>query len=86
MSDNEKTPEYRNTTHDQALLNSNYEGKPSVEENQTLPRIPGPMPIVAYLICAVEFAERASFYGVKQLISNYVNRPLPRGGNGWQSC
>jgi dipeptide/tripeptide permease len=64
-------------------LNSDYEGKPTFEELQTLRRVPGPMPIVAYLICAVEFAERASFYGIKQLIGNYVNRPLPRGGNGW---
>jgi dipeptide/tripeptide permease len=83
MSDNEKTPEYPNATHDQALLHSDYEGKPTLEELQTLRRIPGPMPTVAYLICAVEFAERASFYGIKQLIGNYVNRPLPKGGNGW---
>jgi dipeptide/tripeptide permease len=41
------------------------------------------MPTVAYLICAVEFAERASYYGVQQLIGNYVNRPMPEGGNGW---
>jgi hypothetical protein len=41
------------------------------------------MPTVAYFICAVEFAERASFYGIKQLIGNYVNRPMPKGGNGY---
>lgn len=41
------------------------------------------MPLVAYVICFVEFAERASYYGVQQLIGNFVNRPLPAGGNGW---
>lgn len=31
----------------------------------------------------VEFAERASYYGVSPLISNFVNRPLPANGNGY---
>jgi hypothetical protein len=75
--------EYPNATHDRALLESDYEGKPTPEELTTLRRVAGPMPTVAYLICAVEFAERASYYGVQQLIGNFVNRPLPKGGNGW---
>jgi hypothetical protein len=82
ISSDEKT-EYPNAMHDQVLLRSDYEGKPTTEELLTLRRVPGPMPITAYLICAVEFAERASFYGIKQLISNYVNRPMPKGGNGY---
>lgn len=41
------------------------------------------MPTVAYYICAVEFAERASYYGVQPLFAQYVNRPLPAGGNGY---
>lgn len=64
-------------------MNSDYEGKPTDEELKTLRRVPGKLPLVAYLICFVEFAERASYYGVQQLISNFVNRPLPKGGNGW---
>ncbi|KAH9900438.1 general substrate transporter [Xylariomycetidae sp. FL2044] len=60
-----------------------YEGKPTEEEQKTLRRVPGKLPVVAYLICVVEFCERASYYGVSPLISNYVNRPLPEGGNGW---
>ncbi|KAL5117360.1 peptide transporter ptr2 [Pleosporales sp. CAS-2024a] len=78
-----KTPEYPNAAHNHALLTSDYEGKPTPEELTTLRRVAGPMPAVAYLICAVEFAERASYYGVQQLIGNFVNRPLPQGGNGW---
>jgi dipeptide/tripeptide permease len=56
---------------------------PTEEERRTLRRVPGKLPTVAYLICAVEFAERASYYGVQPLFSNYVNRPLPEGGNGY---
>ncbi|KAI8931709.1 hypothetical protein NX059_011354 [Plenodomus lindquistii] len=82
-SSDEKTPEYANAIHDQLLLADDYEGKPTEEELKTLRRVAGPMPKVAYLICAVEFAERASYYGCSQLISNFVNRPMPEGGNGW---
>lgn len=64
-------------------MNEDYEGKPTDEELRTLRRVPGNIPIIAYLICVVEFAERASYYGVQPLISNFVNRPLPIGGNGY---
>ncbi|EPE07595.1 general substrate transporter [Ophiostoma piceae UAMH 11346] len=68
---------------DPSVLEGDYEGKPTEEEMKTLRRVPGKLPTVAYLICIVEFCERASYYGVQPLISNYVNRPLPVGGNGW---
>lgn len=60
---------------DPVILEAHYEGKPTPEELKTLRRVPANLPIVAYLICIVEFCERASFYGVQPLISNYVNRP-----------
>ncbi|GMG32136.1 unnamed protein product [Aspergillus oryzae] len=59
------------------------EDTPTEEELATLRRGPGSLPIVAYLICVVEFSERASYYGVSGLVSNFVNRPLPVGGNGY---
>ncbi|KJK65689.1 PTR2 like protein [Aspergillus parasiticus SU-1] len=59
------------------------EDAPTEEELATLRRVPGNLPIVAYLICVVEFSERASYYGVSGLVSNFVNRPLPVGGNGY---
>ncbi|KAI1337838.1 general substrate transporter [Xylariaceae sp. FL0016] len=68
---------------DPNIMENDYEGKPTEEELKTLPRVPGSLPAVAYLICIVEFCERASYYGVQPLISNYVNRPLPEGGNGY---
>lgn len=33
-------------------------------------------------MCLVEFAERASYYGSQGPFRNFVNRPLPPGGNG----
>lgn len=36
----------------------------------------------AIAMCLVELSERASYYGVKQLFSNFVRGPLPKGGNG----
>jgi len=68
---------------DPSVLEEDYEGKPTEEELKTLRRVPGSLPIIAYMICIVEFCERASYYGVQPLISNYVNRPLPVGGNGY---
>ncbi|KAL4789050.1 POT family-domain-containing protein [Aspergillus venezuelensis] len=61
---------------------NDYE-EPTDEELETLRRVPGNLPIVAYLICIVEFSERASYLGVTGLISNFVNRPMPVGGNGY---
>lgn len=50
--------------HDIAILNTEYEGKPTDEELEVLRRVPGSVPGVAYLLCAVEFCERASYYGI----------------------
>ncbi|KAJ2971159.1 hypothetical protein NQ176_g7835 [Zarea fungicola] len=68
--------------HGAAILNTDYEGKPTDEEMLTLRRVPGALPTVAYLLCAVEFCERASYYGCASIWTNYINRPLPIGGNG----
>ncbi|PSK36627.1 hypothetical protein B9Z65_1810 [Elsinoe australis] len=69
--------------HATGLPTEDYEGKPTEHERLTLRRVAGSLPTVAYLICVVEFCERASYYGVQPLISNFVNRPLPVGGNGY---
>ncbi|KAF2430342.1 MFS general substrate transporter [Tothia fuscella] len=56
---------------------------PTEEEKQSLRRVAGKVPFIAYWICLVEFSERASYYGVKPLFSQYVNRKMPVGGNGY---
>ncbi|KAH6720782.1 putative peptide transporter PTR2 [Leptodontidium sp. MPI-SDFR-AT-0119] len=55
---------------------------PTEEEMATLPRIAGKMPWTAYLLCGVEFAERASYYGCKQVFKNFIRGKLPVNGNG----
>lgn len=55
--------------HAPGLTEEDYEGKPTEEERVSLRRVAGSIPTVAYVICAVEFAERASYYGVSPLIS-----------------
>ncbi|KAK8247915.1 POT family-domain-containing protein [Phyllosticta capitalensis] len=55
---------------------------PTAEESVSLRKIPGSIPMVCWLLCIVEFAERASFYGAKTVFSNFLEYPLPKGGNG----
>ncbi|KAH9825926.1 MFS peptide transporter [Teratosphaeria destructans] len=56
---------------------------PTREQLSTLRRVSGNIPKTAYLLCIVELAERASYHGVKTVFSNFMQYPLPRGGNGW---
>lgn len=52
------------------------------EELLTLRKVSGSIPPIAYLICVVELAERASYYGVKGVFNNFMQFPLPAGGDG----
>ncbi|CCH42577.1 putative membrane protein [Wickerhamomyces ciferrii] len=56
--------------------------EPTTEDYSTLKRTLGSAPFITYLICLVEFAERASYYGVKNRLNNFVQLKLPAGGNG----
>lgn len=53
---------------------------PTDEERSILRKVPGSIPWVSYALCAVEVAERASFYGAKTVFSNFMQFPLPEGG------
>ncbi|CAE7208615.1 unnamed protein product [Rhizoctonia solani] len=55
---------------------------PTEEEKRTLRRVAGNIPISAWLVVIVEFAERFSYYGTTGPFVNYIQRPLPIGGNG----
>lgn len=57
-----------------AAKDLDYEGKPTEEELATLRRVPGSLPTVAYLLCAVEFCERASYYGQSLPLSFSISR------------
>ena len=49
------------------------------EEKRTLRRVAGKMPASCYYLCAVEFAERASYYGCNQVYKQFIRSPLPPG-------
>ncbi|KAI1081660.1 POT family-domain-containing protein [Whalleya microplaca] len=55
---------------------------PTEEEKSTLRRVAGRMPATCYYLCAVEFAERASYFGCNQVYKNFIRAPLPPDGNG----
>ena len=63
-NDFEIVPDHGHGTTEVAVMKMDYEGKPTEEELATLRRVPGQIPTIAYLLCAVEFCERASYYGV----------------------
>ena len=56
--------------------------RPTEAQKATLRRVAGKMPASCYYLCAVEFAERASFYGCAQVYKNFIRAPLPPDGNG----
>lgn len=52
---------------------------PTEEEEKTLKKVAGSIPWVAYCLCFVEFAERASYYGAQTVFANFLTYPLPHG-------
>lgn len=55
---------------------------PTEEELDTLPHVVAQLPWTSYLLCIMDFAERASFWGFKNVFQNFIRAPLPAGGNG----
>jgi len=64
-------------------MDADYEGKPTPEEALTLRKVAGAIPVATYGLCFAEFCERGSYYSSIGVISNFVNRKLPKGGNGF---
>lgn len=57
---------------------------PTKEEVRTLRRILGSADYRTYLICLCELAERASYYSVSGVLTNFIQRPMPEGSpHGW---
>jgi hypothetical protein len=52
---------------------------PTAEEDKELRKVAGTIPPIAYILCVVEFAERASYYGATQVFNNFLQKPLPHG-------
>jgi dipeptide/tripeptide permease len=52
---------------------------PTDEERKELRHVAGSIPWIAFALCFVEFAERASYYGATQVFNNFLQQPLPTG-------
>ncbi|KAG7877871.1 hypothetical protein KL937_004384 [Ogataea polymorpha] len=69
-----------NTKHAQKVAINELQDLEDLDfEDSSLRKIPGSIPPVAYLICLVELAERASYYGLTGCLNNFIQRPLPPG-------
>jgi proton-dependent oligopeptide transporter, POT family len=55
---------------------------PTEEERSVLRKVPDSIPFVAYMLCVVELAERASYYGANTVWNNFIEFPLPDDGPG----
>ncbi|KAF8590919.1 oligopeptide transporter [Ramaria rubella] len=55
---------------------------PTEEELRLLVRVADELPLSAMLVVVCEFAERFSYYGTTGVFTNFIERPLPPGGNG----
>ena len=55
---------------------------PSEEEKLLLRKVPDTIPLAAFTIVIVELCERFAFYGLSGVFQNYLQNPLPPGGNG----
>lgn len=75
ISEKEKDVEFGSNIHDDEL-------KPTPSQYKTLKHVAGHASMKVYLICFIEFAERASYYGVHDRLYNFIQLPLPKGGNG----
>ncbi|KAL1587632.1 hypothetical protein WHR41_03637 [Cladosporium halotolerans] len=66
-----------------AIGSASDEISPTEEEMRSLRRVAGAVSWSGYMLCFVEAANNASYYGVTGVFANFLQRPLPEGGNGW---
>ncbi|KAL7818536.1 POT family domain-containing protein [Trichoderma gracile] len=56
--------------------------EPTEEEKVSLRKVAGSIPTISWVLCVAELAERASYYGASQVFNDFMQFPLPKGGNG----
>ncbi|KAH6888130.1 POT family-domain-containing protein [Thelonectria olida] len=78
----EKAPALEANLHQASDSDNEDYPPPTKDERATLRKVSDKIPWSSYLLCIVELAERASYYGTKTVFNNYMQFPLPKGGNG----
>lgn len=66
----------------QVIVDDEQYPPPTEEERGTLRKVPDRIPAIAYILCIAELAERASYYATTGVFNNFMEYPLPEGGNG----
>lgn len=83
-----KVPDFRQTEKnhsdsppppDVASTEARGEDYPTTEELQTLRRVASPLPAKIFGIAFIELCERFSYYGVVNILTNYIQQPMPPG-------
>jgi hypothetical protein len=69
----------RTEVHQSPEKSEGFLNLPSEEEKSTLRHVSGSVPWIAFILCVVEFAERASYYGATLVFNNFLQFPLPEG-------
>jgi hypothetical protein len=72
-------PEKLHTYTETSITDDDRYPAPTQEESTTLRKVAGKLPFISYALCLVEFAERASYYGVQTIFNNFIEFPLPAG-------
>lgn len=52
------------------------------EDRTVLRKVAGSIPLISWVLCIAELAERASYYGASQVFNDYLEFPLPANGTG----
>lgn len=51
--------------------------EPTEEDYKNLPEVADSLPFSAYLVIAIEFCERFTYYGLTGPFQNYIQNPAP---------
>lgn len=62
-------------------LSNTHPDAPTPEEQRTLRRVPGDVPLAAFALAFIELCERFAYYGSIILLQNFVQFPRPPGSS-----
>ncbi|KAJ5266728.1 POT family-domain-containing protein [Penicillium angulare] len=65
--------------HEETIPSPPQAACPTEDELRTLRRVPGDLNFKVFTIALIELCERFTYYGTGQLLTNFIQRPLPLG-------